>query len=69
MTRRHQTWEDLWGESLDRKCKGTEVGKSLIYSSKEKRATWLEHGSKGEGKGDVREMAKSWRALQVWVRI
>lgn len=66
---RHKTWEDLWGEPLDRKCKGSEMGRSLLYSSKEERAMWLEHDSKGEGKDDVREEAESCGALQVQERI
>jgi len=69
MTRRRKTWEDLWGESLDRKCKGNEMGRSLLCSSREKRATWLEHDSKGDGKDDVREEAKPCGALQVQGRI
>lgn len=69
MTRRHKTWEDLWGESLDRKCKGSEMGRSMLCSGKAKRAMWLEHDSKGEGKDAVREEAESRGALQVQGRI
>ena len=45
------------------------MGRSLLCSSREKRATWLEHDSKGEGKDDVREEAKPCGALQVQGRI